>query len=299
MKKVKIKLFGLLIVIAILLSQNMPAYAYSYNVVFSNVPPSILNWNCPTSTWWSVNSKWNQPRPVTGGTNPHRGIDILAPFGTELKAVWSGWTTHVGTYTIQQRLDINNDGINNDTYYYTYYYHLSNREPEGYYNKGVKIGNTGNEGGLWGDHLHFGGLDSGTTWCRNEVCYRWTSNWNGGKDVDSFSNVQWNNPSCQITAYFKDENGVYAPGEVKIFHRQHGISTWTDGGLMTNAGNYNYTYNFSGKYPSGTQIDWLVRIKRSGLSVYSYCWAPAKFDQPDPNPNATSYAYAYYLNTLY
>ena len=53
-------------------------------------------------------------------------------------------------------------------------------------------------------------------------------------------------------------------------------------------------------WKTGTTIHWLVRIKRGGLpsNIYSYCWAPAKYDQPDPNPNATSYAYAYYTNTI-
>ena len=297
MKGDKHKLLILLVSILTLLVFSISVFAYSYTIVFSNVPPSILNWGCPTNTWYGVNSKWNQPR--SEGTNPHCGVDILAPYGSVLKSVWAGWTTNVGSYTIQQNIDINNDGVKNDSTYYCYYYHLSSRKPAGYYSKGVQIGNTGNEGGTMGSHLHFGGLNSTSTWCRNETNYRWTTNWNGGKDVDAFSNVQWNNPSCQINAYFKDEGGIYTPEEVRIFHRKHGTSTWTDGGLMTNAGSYNFTYNFSGKYLSGTSIDWLVRMKRSGLgTIYSYCFAPAKYSQPDPNPNASTYSYAYYQNTL-
>lgn len=274
------------------------AQAYSYTECFSNVPPSILNWGCPTPSWYSVTSDWQAPRTV--GTNPHQGIDIAAPYNTTLKAVWAGWVTQVGSYSIRQRIDINNDGIQNDADYYCNYYHLSNRQPNGYYSKGSTIGKTGNEGGQYESHLHFGGLTTLSTWCRNEICYRWTSNWNGGKDVDVFSNVQWNSgSSCAITICFNDTGYSSTPSDVRVFHRTHGTSIWTDGGTMSFAGNNKYTYSFSGKYPSGTSIDWLVRITRPGLgSSYCYCWAPAKFDQPNPNPNAVANPYAYYQNTL-
>jgi hypothetical protein len=67
---------------------------------------------------------------------------------------------------------------------------------------------------------------------------------------------------------------------------------------MTRSG-YVYSYNFSGKYPIGTSINWLVRMKRSGLGdKYPYCFARAKYYQPNENPNATSYAYAYFINTI-
>ncbi len=107
--------------------------------------------------------------------------------------------------------------------------------------------------------------------------------------------------TAQITIYFMDDPYTYiSPSEVEILHRKAGTSTWRDGGSMYYKGNYIYEYYFYGKYPAGTSINWLVRIKRSGLSVYvySYCWAPAKYDQPDPNPNSTSNPYAYYTNTI-
>lgn len=292
------KYIAFLLTFAMVLMVGSTAFAYSYDEVFKNAPPQIINWGCPTATWYSVSSKWNQPRDI--GTNPHQGIDIAAPYGTTLKCVWSGWTTKIGTYSIRQKIDINNDGIQNDAEYNCDYYHLSSRSADGYYAKGSTIGATGNEGGAYAAHLHFGGVDNSYRWFRNETNYRWTTNWNGGKAADSYSNVQWNSPSCQITVYFNTTSGLpESPGEVRIFHRQHGTTTWTDGGLMTNAGSYNYTYNFSGKYASGTSINWLVRIKRSGLSVYSYCFAPSMYVQPDPNPNAPANAYPYYQNTLY
>lgn len=92
--------------------------------------------------------------------------------------------------------------------------------------------------------------------------------------------------------------GTYAPSEVVIFYRKAGTSAWTYGGQMTYQGNYTYSYDFTGKFPSGTKVQWLVRIKRGGLSVYPYCWAPSKYDQPDPDPNATLYPYPYFENTI-
>ena len=198
------------------------------------------------------------------------------------------------------RIDTNGNGVIDEAAYYCYYYHLSSKQPNGYYNKGAQVASSGNEGGAYAAHLHFGGINTSLKWCRNETNYRWTSGfWNVGRDVDAFSREQWNGNYCRITAYFKDENGTYPPGEIVMYHRRSGTSTWTAGGSMTSEGNNVYYYSFSGKYPSGTSINWLVRIKRSGLgTVYSWCFAPAKYDQPDPNPNATSYAYAYFTNTL-
>jgi len=297
------KLLVLFIILVIVFSSPIIVLAYSYSQVFANIPPATLNWACPLSGWPTVTSSWNTPRNI--GTNPHQGVDLSANF-VPIYAVWNGWLTRIGSYTIRFQIDINNDGIKNDSIYYCYYYHLSARSSEGYYTKGAQIGTSGNEGGAYAPHLHFGGAitDSyGTRWYRNEINYRWTSYWCNGKDLDSFKQVNWNWDNglntAQITIYFMDDPYYYIqPSEVRIFHRKAGTSTWTDGGSMYYKGNNIYEYYFYGKYPAGTSINWLVRIKRSGLSGYSYCWAPAKYDQPDPNPNSTSYPYAYYTNTI-
>jgi len=85
-----------------------------------------------------------------------------------------------------------------------------------------------------------------------------------------------------------------------VYHRSAGTSTWTDGGVVTGNSSNAYSYNFTGKYPSGTSVQWMFRMIRSGLGtdVYKYCWSPAKFVQPDPNPNSNSYSYGYYTNTM-
>jgi len=298
MNKIRIKLISFLIVTVVMFfSFSQSLFAYSYNEVFGNVPPYVLNWNCPASVWYSMNSKWNQPRTV--GTNPHQGVDIAAPYGSRVNAVWYGWVESTGTYSIRLRIDTNGNGVVDEAAYYCYYYHLSAKKPNGYYAKGAEVASSGNEGGTLAAHLHFGGINTSLKWCRNETNYRWTANWNYGRDVDAFSREQWNGNSCQITAYFKDEAGTYIPGEVRVYHRKNGTSTWTDGGIMTYNGSYIYSYNFSGKYPVGTSINWLVRIQRSGLGgAYSWCFAPAKYDQPDPNPNAVANPYAFFTNTI-
>lgn len=236
------------------------------------------------------------------GTNPHQGVDIGVSYGTSVYAVWNGWLSYGWEdstgYNVILQIDANNNGVKDDPACYCRFYHLKSWNGAGYYAKGANIGTSGYPSA---PHLHFGGANSSAQWYRNETQYRWTSQWNSGCEVDSFSRVQWNTPStnyASITAYFKDEYGYNLPSEVKLYHRRNGTSAWTDGGSMTYAGNYIYTYNFSGKYSTGTNVDWLVRINRGGLSSYSYCWAPAKYAQPDPNPNNTANPYAYYTNTI-
>ena len=303
----RIKKLCLVLIISLLIF-SFPAVSlsYTYNWYFEYTPPATLDWACPlplddNNHWPTVTSSWNTPRDV--GTNPHRGVDLSAKYGTTVYAVWDGWLTQVGLYTIRFQIDINSDRIKNDTVYYCEHYHLSNREDPDYYTKGQPIGNSGNEGGQYDPHLHFGGASSNIRWYRNEVNYRYQSEWNNGKDVDSFKWVEWNNNNtAAITIYFMDSPTSpppISPSEVVIFHRKNGTSTWTNGGSMAYIGNYKYTYSFAGKYPTGTTINWLVRIKRSGLGdFYPYCWAPAKYDNPDPNPNSTSYPYAYITNTI-
>lgn len=262
----RIKKLCIVLIISLLIF-SFPAvffsYSCTYNWYFENIPPSTLNWACPLSSWSIVTSSWNTPRNV--GTNPHQGVDLSANF-VPIYAVWDGWLTQVGSYTIRFQIDINSDGIKNDTVYYCEYYHLSQRETPRYYTKGQKIGTSGNQGGQYDPHLHFGGASSDIKWYRNEVNYRWTNNWNYGGDVDSFKHAEWNNNNtAAITIYFMDDPTSpppISPSEVVIFHRENGASTWTNGGSMTYIGNYKYTYSFVGKYPTGTTINWLVRIKR-------------------------------------
>jgi murein DD-endopeptidase MepM/ murein hydrolase activator NlpD len=225
------RLISLLIIglLTILLPAN--AMAYSYTEVFANVPPQLMQWPTPLPTWATINSKWNQPRST--GTNPHRGIDLAASVGTTVTAVWSGWLSQIGSNSngidATFQLDLNNNGIKDDAAYYVNYYHLNTISASGYYSQGKQIGTSGYP---TAPHLHYGGTSAGSysaLWYRNEVNYRWTSNWNYGKDVDSFAVVSWNTNSASLTAYFKSNGTILTPAEVRIFHRKNGTSTWTDG----------------------------------------------------------------------
>ena len=293
MNRARIKLIGFLIITVVtFFSFSQPLFAYSYNEVFGKYPPYTINWGCPLPSWAQINSKWNQPRNV--GTNPHQGVDVQASSGTRVNAVWNGWVEKIDSDTMRLLIDVNNDQIKNETVHYCYYDHLSYIKPNAYYVKGAQVGNSGGNPA----HLHFGVRNSSLKWCRNEANYRYTTYWYNGRDVDVFSREQWSGSSCQITIYIRDEGVNKIAGEVRIYHRKNGTSTWTNGGSMTRSG-YVYSYSFSGKYPSGTSINWLVRIKRTDIVItYPYCFAPAKYDQPNENPNATSYAYAFFTNTL-
>ena len=291
------RVLSLFMAVSMLFALPVEAFAYTYNVVSGNVPPVMMQWGCPLDYFSPVTSKWNQPRSV--GTNPHRGVDLRACIGSNVRAVWNGWLTRCGD-GVSLRIDINRNGIKDDAPYYCHYYHLSYKGASRYYQKGDVVGKSGDAG--TGPHLHFGGTSSNTSpiWYRNEVNYRYQSCWNRGKDLDSFAVATWIGNKAGVTAYFKDSGGNYAPAEIRIFHRRAGASAWTNGGVMTSVGSYTCSYDFTGKYPPGTKIHWHVRIRRNGLpsTIYSYCWAPAKYDQPNPNPNAVAAPYPFYANIV-
>ena len=167
----------ILLTVIILLAFPLNSFAYTYNIVFQNVPPVILNWSCPvpaSSTWPGITSKWNQPRDT--GTNPHQGVDVGVAYDTEVYAVWNGWLSHLWSDTtghaVSLLIDANNNGIKDDPTYYCRYYHLKEYGTSGYYYKGDLIGRSGYPSA---PHLHFGGVTSTPQWYRNEVQYRWTS----------------------------------------------------------------------------------------------------------------------------
>ena len=257
----KLIVFAMVFVIAV--ATALPAFAADYTVIFKDKPPMFFDWGCPSPVWYNCNSKWAQPR--TSGSSPHIGVDILSPFGTEVLAVDDGMITHDGTYTVN--LVLTADGTGN---YVCRYRHLSHQEPVGYVSKGDKIGESGNENGLYGSHLHFVGVHSGLKH-RTEMQYRWTTEWT--------TNIE------RLT-----------PETIIVWHRKSGTSTWTNGGSPTALGNFRYEYNFANKYPSGTTIEWMITYKRSGVSQWGT--GPAKFTKPDSNPNATIYKYDFWTNTV-
>jgi hypothetical protein len=291
---------------------------FSYSHVFENIPPRLsMHWGSPTPTFRGITCKWNQPRDV--GTNPHAGIDMdtaLTNPPTALLAVWCGWlreplrTTTTEAF-LTKLLDLNQNGIQDDPVMFVNYYHVHphaalNGVPEsparpGYYRRGDRIGSVGSS------HIHWGGTTAGsftTRWFRNEVNYRHLSDsvWRGGRDVDTFSRVSWNNNVARITAYFRTTQLTSPPpAEVRIFHRRSGTNAWTDGGTMTAEPGDVFAFNFTGRYPANTNVDWLVRIMRGSLptNIYPWAWAPARYNQPHFNPNdPTTRQRPFYTNTI-
>ncbi|HWQ77691.1 MAG TPA: peptidoglycan DD-metalloendopeptidase family protein [Anaerovoracaceae bacterium] len=294
-----------LLILVFIAMSAAPSFAYTaYEQAFQkNFPGTYTDWRSPLSNYPVVTSKWNTPR--ASGTSPHIGVDLSAAAGTTLYAVESGTLGPMvkdGFNTTVLTID---PSLASDLA--CHYVHVRSMSARAYYYKGAPIGQSGSVG-TNSAHLHFGAHSTSGLSYRTEILYRWlpNGNWNAGKDLDTYSNVQWNGgKTAQITAYYKTGSSPYnpqAPAEVVIFHRLKGGSTWEGGVAMTRGSNYTYTYSFSGKkyknvaYKSGDTIQWMVRIKRSGINNV-YTFFPAKYYQPGRNPNATSYRYDFQENT--
>ncbi|MDF2655618.1 MAG: hypothetical protein K0R19_2092, partial [Bacillota bacterium] len=125
--------------------------------------------------------------------------------------------------------------------------------------------------------------------------------WNYGRDLDVYSQVHFNGGRiAKLTISFsgsQNTNNELA-AEVRIYHRLKGRVAWIDGGLMIRNG-FDYSYTFSPvTYPVGSEVQWMVRIKRNINVSYPYTWAPSKFYNPNPNPNANAMKYGYFSNKI-
>lgn len=312
MNKIVKNILSATLVSCLILSSSVVSFAYDYSVKFTGDTNNgafdgTTRWGCPlkdgsTINWGTITSKWSEVRTV--GTSPHIGVDVSVANGDDVVAVQAGYVT-VFSGNIYNTFSLSNGGSTSKPF--CHYEHMSTIPTNGaYFSKGNYLGQAGDVGSeSSGIHLHFGAYDrnawSGRLSYRNETFYRDSGTpWENGKRVDVWSQSQWNSGKiAKITAVFSGAGNTHneAPAEVRIFHRKNGTTNWTDGGIMTKSG-HDYTYQFStSTYPVGTKVDWMVRIKRSGIS-YPYVWAPAKYNQPDPNPNATTNKYAFFSNTI-
>lgn len=278
--------------------------AYSeYSELFTGAYDATTRWISPLQNkygaiWPTVTSKWAEPRSGSG-TSPHVGVDLRIVDGKDVVAVQDGTVTALGgTYNTASL-------SRNGAAPYCHYEHLESVTKTGSVKTGDIIGIAGETGSLGSPHLHFGAYTlnsmSGRKAYRNETFYRDASVWNYGRNIDVFSQAQWlNGRTAKITAVFSGAGNTHSeiPEEVRIYHRQAGTAIWVDGGLMSRSG-FDYSYTFStATYPVGTNIQWMVRIKRNIDITKPYTWAPAKFYNPNTNPNATTQPYAYFPNTI-
>lgn len=125
--------------------------------------------------------------------------------------------------------------------------------------------------------------------------YLSSTNWSSGQDLDIYAQVRWNSNVPSIIAYVRNDGAKEPLSEVRMFYRTATSGAWTDGGVMSKSGD-TYSYNFNGKFSTGTSVQWMVRLIRSGVTQAAFC--PAKYYQPANNPNSTSNAYDFWTNTV-
>ncbi|MDR1736370.1 MAG: M23 family metallopeptidase [Oscillospiraceae bacterium] len=252
----------------------------------------------PTPTYRTVTSKWNQPRNVNG-SNPHMGVDLDTDEATAIFAPYDGWINfedYGGTEDIGFEVDVNGNGKHDDVALWVMFSHLDSRYPEGHYKKGEQIGFSGMRNAT-GHHLHFGNTTPNhTRWYRNEPYYRHTSSWNAGKALDAYSLVEWTSNTASFYAYVMDDGTASAFSEVKLYYRTTNGGTWTEVAAPLTHSNYKYSYNFTGKVPPGTAVQWMFRLTRSGVTEKAF--GPAKYYQPPANPNSSPLTYAYWTNIV-
>ncbi len=286
--------------------------AADYSVAFSNATDGVgtVNLANPLPVVYTVTSKFSQPRNTgPGTTNPHNGTDLGSPYGTAVYAIWDAWVTSAdpSRYEMFLYLDLNNDGVRNDNAYVKYD-HLSRiLVSSGRVSKGTRIADSGNEGGRFASHLHFGlrkdlnadGVSD--VWIPSEPYYRTVAGWDYGKMLDFVASSAYSGNTATVTCYGHAGGGKdsIAAGDVVIFHRRAGASTWTPSAAAK--AEDRFSLSFSGRYAPGTSIQWMARCTRTSIKgVASLSWAfhPPKFYQPDLDPNATPLRFDFFTNTV-
>ena len=111
--------------------------------------------------------------------------------------------------------------------------------------------------------------------------------------------MQWNNnTTAAVTLVFSGAGNPHneKPYSAQIYYRVKESTIWIGPYNMTNSTGYVYSYDFRNLVSSGTEIEWVVRYRRSSPSAYM--WAPAKFYNPASDPNGSTRKWAYATNTV-
>lgn len=270
---------------------------------------------------FEVNSKWQQPRDVTNGTTPHQGADILAPMNTPLYPVYWGWIVaqdgrnssgvccineSTDAFEIIMQLDVNDNDIRDDEVYmkYDHVERVGFRTTGAFVTPSDQIATSGNENGGVGAHLHFGPLNprSGSTgrWTGLERHYGWVGEWRSGDDLDFISFVvRETDNTVRATAYLRTAAGPSTPlpaGNVVLFHRRAGTSTWTARTMTLTAEADRWAVDLDTLgYAPGTSIQWLIRATRPNMAdPHNAGFFPPEFAHPNNNPNAVANPYPFY-----
>ncbi len=312
---------------ALTLASVRLASADDYTVVFGGTTTlaGSLTLGSPHggTIYRDVTSKFNQPRLATaiGSTNPHRGTDLASSFGTAIYSPWKGWIVEGRPCGVDQiltskceldvYLDLNNDGLKNDNAHmrFDHMSHLRYTVRDTPIAKGEWLGDSGTENGVVPAHLHFGlrkdlNADGiADVWIRNEPYYRGvTTPWDSGRRLDFVSLSTFSSNVAAVYCYAADETNQdeqVAAGDVVIFHRRAGTSTWS-ATTASKAGNQ-FSVNMTGRYAAGTSINWMARCVRTSkkTTILPY-WAfhTPKFNQPSADPNSTANAYDFFVNTV-
>lgn len=290
-------------------------WAVDYRIIF--VQNTDGSWNVTLgnphggTTYANVVSKYSQPRAVSGGTNPHRGTDLRSAFGTRVYAPWNGWVVWASGTDFEMRMDINQDGIQNDNAY-MFYDHLSSIyvSAGSFVTKGSLVAASGDENGAFAPHLHFGvmrdsdGNGRGDLWVRNEPFYTTVAAWDYGRRLDFISGGGWDavNHIASYHCYAADEvsqSESVAQGDVVFFHRLTTGGAWSS---TVGTKNLNqFSIDLTGRYPVGSQVQWMVRCSRTSKKTTAnpyWAFEPPKFYQPAFDPNSTAQPYEYFISSM-
>jgi|GEM_PF-5446102 len=261
----------------------------------------------------NVNSKYNQPRSVRGGSNPHQGIDldtggkgetIYPPTRGKVVRLFIGSS---GNRIMVLQLDWNRDGSLDNLY--ATYMHLSRSlvATGDVVDENTAVALSGGSGG-YDPHLHFEintdfaytSTGEGVHWTSLPAYpyYRGIRQWNHGRDLDFISDVRWeNNRYLSAVVYANDEYGYHpvTANEVRLYYRLTGTPDWSGPLTLTKKGDV-FSFDLAElSLPHQTSIDFFLQAGRDDTRPsYNAAFYPPKYYRPPQPPGPEDIAYEYF-----